>query len=80
MDARISPSMLQTIAKQIAVKRDVKLIVSANYAEKWGSKMKDEDVDLTANIHTLPNVHNKGFVIDGETIVVSSQNFSPAGV
>jgi phosphatidylserine/phosphatidylglycerophosphate/cardiolipin synthase-like enzyme len=25
-------------------------------------------------------VHNKGFVIDGKTVVVSSQNFWPAGV
>ena len=72
--------LLQAIAKQIAAKKDVKLIASANYAEKWGEKMKDEGVDLTANIHTLPNVHNKGFVIDGETVVVSSQNFSPAGI
>jgi phosphatidylserine/phosphatidylglycerophosphate/cardiolipin synthase-like enzyme len=72
--------LLQTIADQIAAKKDVKLIVSANYAEKWGEKMKDEGVDLTANIRTLPNVHNKGFVIDGKTVVVSSQNFSPAGV
>jgi PLD-like domain len=72
--------LLQTIADKIAAKKDVKLIVSANYAEKWGEKMKDEGVDLTANIHTLPNVHNKGFVIDSRTVVVSSQNFSPSGV
>jgi phosphatidylserine/phosphatidylglycerophosphate/cardiolipin synthase-like enzyme len=72
--------LLQALAKQITAKKDVRLIVSANYAEKWGEKMKDEGVDLTANIHTFPNVHNKGFVIDGETVVVSSQNFSPAGI
>jgi phosphatidylserine/phosphatidylglycerophosphate/cardiolipin synthase-like enzyme len=72
--------LLQAIAGQIAANTDVKLIVSANYAEKWGEKMKDEGVDLTANIRTLPNVHNKGFIIDGETVVVSSQNFSPAGI
>ena len=72
--------LLQTIHDKIAAEKDVKLIVSANYAEKWGEKMKDEGVDLTANIHTLPNVHNKGFVIDGRTVVVSSQNFSPSGV
>jgi phosphatidylserine/phosphatidylglycerophosphate/cardiolipin synthase-like enzyme len=42
--------------------------------------MKDEGVDLTANIRAVPNVHNKGFVIDGKTVVVSSQNFLPAGV
>jgi phosphatidylserine/phosphatidylglycerophosphate/cardiolipin synthase-like enzyme len=72
--------LLQNLAKQIAAKKDVKLIVSARYAEKWGEKMKDQGVDLTANIHTFPNVHNKGFLIDGETVVVSSQNFSPAGI
>jgi phosphatidylserine/phosphatidylglycerophosphate/cardiolipin synthase-like enzyme len=72
--------LLQALAKQIAAKKDVRLIVSANYADKWGEKMKDAGVDLTANIHTFPNVHNKGFVIDGDTVVVSSQNFSPAGI
>jgi phosphatidylserine/phosphatidylglycerophosphate/cardiolipin synthase-like enzyme len=61
---------------------DVRLIVSANYAEKWGEKMRagKTGVDLTPYIRTLPNVHNKGFVVDSETIIVSSQNFSPAGV
>jgi phosphatidylserine/phosphatidylglycerophosphate/cardiolipin synthase-like enzyme len=72
--------LLQAIADQITAKKDVQLIVSANYAEKWGEKMKDQGVDLTANIRTQPDVHNKGFVIDGRTVVVSSQNFSPAGI
>ena len=58
----------------------MRLIVNADYAEKWGEKMMSEGVNLTANIRTFPNVHNKGFVIDGKTVVVSSQNFSPAGV
>jgi phosphatidylserine/phosphatidylglycerophosphate/cardiolipin synthase-like enzyme len=42
--------------------------------------MKSTGVDLTANISTQPDVHNKGFVIDGKTVVVSSQNFSQAGI
>jgi phosphatidylserine/phosphatidylglycerophosphate/cardiolipin synthase-like enzyme len=37
-------------------------------------------VDLTANIALQPNVHNKGFIIDSNTVVVSSQNFSPDGI
>jgi phosphatidylserine/phosphatidylglycerophosphate/cardiolipin synthase-like enzyme len=37
-------------------------------------------VDLTDNIFLQYDVHNKGFVIDHKTVVVSSQNFSPAGV
>jgi hypothetical protein len=72
--------LLQTLADQAAAKKDVRLIVNADYAEKWGEKMMSEGVNLTANIRTFPNVHNKGFVIDGKTVVVSSQNFSPAGV
>jgi len=44
--------------------------------------MKSAGVDLTANIRlqSNPGVHNKGFVIDSSIVVVSSQNFSPAGV
>jgi phosphatidylserine/phosphatidylglycerophosphate/cardiolipin synthase-like enzyme len=42
--------------------------------------MKTIGVDLTANISLQPDVHNKGFVIDSKIAVVSSQNFSPAGV
>jgi phosphatidylserine/phosphatidylglycerophosphate/cardiolipin synthase-like enzyme len=73
-------NLLKTIAGRIAAGVDVRLIVSADYAEKNGEKMKAQGVDLTANIYTQPNVHNKGFVADSKTIVVSSQNFSPSGV
>ncbi len=73
-------ALLKALADQIAKGRSVKLIVSAAYAEKWGEKMMAAGVNLTANIHTLPNVHNKGFIIDDEFVVISSQNFSPAGI
>jgi hypothetical protein len=74
-------SLLEALARRIADGLDVRLIVSADYAEKWGEKMKDGDsVDLTANIRTQPSVHNKGFVVDSKIVIVSSQNFSPAGV
>jgi hypothetical protein len=72
--------LLQAILDRIQHKVDVRLIVSANYAQKWGEKMKSVGVDLTDRIATQPNVHNKGFVIDSKAVVVSSQNFSPAGV
>jgi len=72
--------LLRAIAGKIAAKVDVRLIVHESYAQKWGEKMIDEGVNLTANIRTQPNVHNKGFVVDSKTVVVSSQNFSPAGV
>jgi hypothetical protein len=73
-------TLLKAIADKIAAGVPVQLIVSAGYAEKWGEKMMSAGVDLTANIHTLPNVHNKGFIIDNEFVIISSQNFSPAGI
>jgi phosphatidylserine/phosphatidylglycerophosphate/cardiolipin synthase-like enzyme len=79
-DGSLYDKLLQALADKIAAGKEVQLIVSANYAEKWGEKMKSAGVDLTANIHTYPDVHNKGFVVDGKTVIVSSQNFSPAGI
>jgi hypothetical protein len=73
-------TLLKAIADQVSKGRDVRLIENGEYGEKWAEKMKSAGVDLTANIWMQPNVHNKGFVIDSQTVVVSSQNFSPAGV
>jgi phosphatidylserine/phosphatidylglycerophosphate/cardiolipin synthase-like enzyme len=72
--------LLQTIANKVAKGLDVKLIESRQYGLKWAEKMKAAGVDLTANIGLQYDVHNKGFVIDSKAVVVSSQNFSPAGV
>jgi phosphatidylserine/phosphatidylglycerophosphate/cardiolipin synthase-like enzyme len=73
-------SLLKAIAARIAVGVDVRLIESLEFGEKWAEKMKASGVDLTANISLQSNVHNKGFIVDSKTVVVSSQNFSPAGV
>lgn len=72
--------LLQAIADRVAAGVDVRLIESAEYGMKWAEKMKAAGVDLTQNIRLQPNVHNKGFVVDSKTVVVSSQNFSPAGI
>ncbi|HEV2300945.1 MAG TPA: phospholipase D-like domain-containing protein, partial [Stellaceae bacterium] len=73
-------ALLGAIAGRVAAGVDVRLIESLQYGEKWAEKMKSSGVDLTANIALQPNVHNKGFVVDSKIVVVSSQNFSPAGV
>jgi phosphatidylserine/phosphatidylglycerophosphate/cardiolipin synthase-like enzyme len=74
--------LLQIIADRVQHGVDVRLIEDETNGEKWAEKMKDSGVDLTANIRLqkIPAVHNKGFVIDSKIVVVSSQNFSPAGV
>jgi hypothetical protein len=75
-------ALLRTIAGRIKAGVDVRLIEDQTNGEKWAEKMKGSGVDLTANIRlqSHPSVHNKGFVIDASIVVVSSQNFSPAGV
>jgi phosphatidylserine/phosphatidylglycerophosphate/cardiolipin synthase-like enzyme len=73
-------TLLQTIADRVAAGVDVRLIESSQFGEKWAEMMVGTGVNLTANIRLQPNVHNKGFVVDSSTVVVSSQNFSPAGV
>jgi phosphatidylserine/phosphatidylglycerophosphate/cardiolipin synthase-like enzyme len=73
-------NLLQAIKDKVDAGLDVRLIESLDYGPKWVEKMKDAGVNLIDNIRLQPSVHNKGFVIDSKTVVVSSQNFSPQGV
>ena len=73
-------TLLKAIAARAAAGVDVRLIESLQFGEKWAEKMKSSGVDLTANISLQADVHNKGFVVDSRIVVVSSQNFSPAGI
>jgi phosphatidylserine/phosphatidylglycerophosphate/cardiolipin synthase-like enzyme len=72
--------LLKAIANRVAAGVDVRLIEDRRNGVKWAEKMKSTGVDLTAKISLQDSVHNKGFVIDSRTVVVSSQNFSPQGV
>jgi phosphatidylserine/phosphatidylglycerophosphate/cardiolipin synthase-like enzyme len=59
----------------------VRVLQSLQFGEKWAEQMRSmPDIDLTSVMKLQPNVHNKGFVIDSQTVVVSSQNWSQAGV
>ncbi|KRQ00988.1 phospholipase D-like domain-containing protein [Bradyrhizobium manausense] len=79
-DGSVYEQLLLAIANKIAEGKKVRLIESARWGLPWVEKMKTTGVDLTANISLQPDVHNKGFVIDSQIAVVSSQNFSPSGV
>ena len=54
----------------------VRVLQSLQFGEKWAEQMRSmPDIDLTSVMKLQPNVHNKGFVIDSEKVVmVSSQN------
>ena len=72
--------LLQSLADKAQNGVQVRLIVSAAYAEKNGEKMMATGVNIVDLIHTQLSVHNKGFVFDGKSVIVSSQNFSPQGI
>lgn len=75
-------ALLRAIANRVKASVDARPIEDQQNGEKWAEKMKASGVDLTANIRlqASPSVHNKGSVVDAKTVVVSSQNFSPASV
>jgi hypothetical protein len=59
----------------------VRLIQNGEFGEKWAEQMLSmNDIDLTPVMRMQPNVHNKGFIVDSKTVVVSSQNWSPSGI
>jgi phosphatidylserine/phosphatidylglycerophosphate/cardiolipin synthase-like enzyme len=59
----------------------VRVMQSLQFGEKWAEQMGSmPDIDLTSVMKLQPNVHNKGFVIDSEKVVMSSRNWSGQGV
>jgi len=45
----------------------------------WLDKLQEAGIDL-AHVRIQFGVHNKGFIIDGKVVVISSQNWSADGV
>ncbi len=58
---------------------DVRLITSEFQDHMWIERLQDAGVDAVEHLRIQPHVHNKGMVIDSQTVVVSSQNWSPMG-
>src|SRR5581483_10709065 len=58
---------------------DVRLILSQYETQGWLELLQEAGVDL-ACVRIQANVHNKGMVVDSRVAVVSSQNWSGAGV
>jgi len=58
---------------------DVRLITSEFQDHMWVERLQDAGVDAVEHLRIQPHVHNKGMVVDSQTVVVSSQNWSPMG-
>jgi phosphatidylserine/phosphatidylglycerophosphate/cardiolipin synthase-like enzyme len=57
---------------------DVRLITSQYQTEAWVEKLAHAGVPASV-LRRQANVHNKGIVVDGSTVMVSSQNWSADG-
>ena len=71
--------LIAALAEQINAGLDVRLITSEYQNKQWIESLQDAGVDTVEHLRIQKNVHNKGIVVDSETVVVSSQNWSADG-
>lgn len=58
---------------------DVKIIMSEFEKAGYLEQLQAMGLDVTASVKIQNNVHNKGIVVDGQSVLVSSQNWSTDG-
>jgi phosphatidylserine/phosphatidylglycerophosphate/cardiolipin synthase-like enzyme len=72
-------ALVEAVKRKIADGLDVRLILSQYEKQDWLELLQEAGVELSA-VRIQANVHNKGIVVDSAVVVVSSQNWSGAGV
>ena len=72
-------ALLDAVAARDAAGVDVRIILSQWQNSQWMERLQAAGVD-TRLVRIQQGVHNKGFVIDHQRVVISSQNWSGAGV
>lgn len=72
-------ALLDTVAARAAAGVDVRIILSQWQNSQWMERLQAAGID-TGLVRIQQGVHNKGFVVDHRRVVVSSQNWSGAGV
>jgi len=58
---------------------DVRIIMSQYERHEYLEQLSEHGLTLT-NVREQPNVHNKGILVDGKKVLISSQNWSADGV
>jgi hypothetical protein len=59
---------------------EVQIIMSEYETAGYLEQLQSAGLDVVSNVKIQNNVHNKGIVVDGSTVLVSSQNWSADGV
>ena len=58
---------------------DVRIIMSEYETAGYLEQLQGMGLNVVDNVKVQPNVHNKGIIVDGKTVLVSSQNWSTDG-
>ncbi|BDZ50052.1 hypothetical protein GCM10025867_22930 [Frondihabitans sucicola] len=58
----------------------MRIILSQFETAGFLEQLQDAGLDVVTRVRLQANVHNKGLVVDGARVLVSSQNWSTAGV
>ena len=59
---------------------EVQIIMSEYETAGYLEQLQALGLDVANNVKLQNNVHNKGVIVDGRAVLVSSQNWSSAGV
>jgi hypothetical protein len=72
-------ALLNAVSERASAGVDVRVILSQWQNTQWMERLRMAGMD-TGLVRIQNGVHNKGFVVDHERVVISSQNWSGAGV
>jgi phosphatidylserine/phosphatidylglycerophosphate/cardiolipin synthase-like enzyme len=78
-DAQGFIDLVQAVIDRQEARVDVKIIMSQFEKVGYLEQLQTMGLDVVNNVKIQNNVHNKGIVVDGQTILVSSQNLSTDG-
>ncbi len=71
--------LVQSVVDRQQAGVEVRIIMSEYETAGYLEKLQALGLDVTGSVKLQNNVHNKGIVVDGRTVLVSSQNWSSAG-
>jgi phosphatidylserine/phosphatidylglycerophosphate/cardiolipin synthase-like enzyme len=78
-DTQPFAQLIAAVADRQKAGVDVKIIMSEFETAGYLEQLQAIGIDVVHNVKIQNNVHNKGIIIDGHTVLVSSQNWSTAG-
>jgi hypothetical protein len=71
--------LVDTVIARQAAGVDVKIIMSEFETAGFLEQLQAAGLDVVTNVKLQNNVHNKGIVVDGTSVLISSQNWSTDG-